>query len=83
MSLSGMVEIPRPFDRVQGMLKARRRSVMPVKASIEGSEGVTNTENLDSRPSALLRTCFRGKDGRGGRLPVEVMKFLGFEPRVV
>jgi hypothetical protein len=48
MSVSGMVEIP--------TLQAKRRSVMPAKAGIQGGEGVTNTENLDSR--------FRGKDGR-------------------
>ena len=29
MSLSGMVEIPRPFDPAQGMLQEKRKSVMP------------------------------------------------------
>jgi hypothetical protein len=29
MSLSGMVEIPRPFDRAQDMLQAKRKSVIP------------------------------------------------------
>jgi len=49
MSISGRIEIPFP--------QAGRRFVMPAKAGIQGGEGVTNTENLDSR--------FRGKDGRG------------------
>jgi len=31
-------------------------------------------KNLDSRPSTALRTCFRGKDGRGSRLPVVVIE---------
>jgi hypothetical protein len=34
MFLSGMVEIPRPFDGAQGMLQAKRKSVMPAKAGI-------------------------------------------------
>jgi len=83
MSLWRMVEIPRPFDRAQGMLQAKRKFVMPAPdqsrgqapADIQGGEGVTNTENLDSR--------FRGKDGAGGRLPVALSKSLGFELRVV
>ena len=48
---------------------------MPVKAGIQCGGGGAKTQNLDSR--------FRGKDGRGGRLPVDVMKSLGFELRVV
>ena len=36
---------------------------MPAKAGIQGGEGVTNTENPDSR--------FRGKDGSGSPLPVD------------
>ena len=36
---------------------------MPAKAGMQGGEGVTNTENLDSR--------FRGKDGRGPQLRAE------------
>ena len=32
LSLSGMVEIPRPFDGAQGMLQAKRRSVMPAQS---------------------------------------------------
>jgi len=55
------------------MLQAKRRSVMPAPdqsrgqapPGIQGGEGVTNTENLDSR--------FRGKDGRGSRLPVVIV----------
>ena len=31
----GMVEIPRPFDRAQGMLQAKRKSVMPAQAGIQ------------------------------------------------
>ena len=86
-----MVEISRPFDGAQGMLQAKRKSVMPAPdqsrgqaaAGIPCGGGGAKTQNLDSRPSALLRTCFRGKDGMGGRLPVDVMKSLGVEPRVV
>jgi len=36
MSLSGMIDIPRPFDRAQGMLHAKRSSVMPAQAGIQG-----------------------------------------------
>ena len=32
MSLSRMVEIPRPFDRAQGRLQAKRKFVMPAHA---------------------------------------------------
>jgi hypothetical protein len=56
------------------MLQAKRRSVMPAKAGIQGGGGVTNTENLDSR--------FRGKDGRRSRLPVDIVEIPCFEPRV-
>ena len=75
MSLSGMVEMPRPFDGAQGMLQAERKSVMPANAGIQCGGVGAKTQNLDSR--------FRGKDGRGSRLPVDVMKSLGFEPGVV
>jgi hypothetical protein len=37
---------------------------MPAQAGIQGGEEVAITENLDSR--------FRGKDGRGSRLPVDI-----------
>jgi len=70
-----MVEIRRPFDRAQGMLQAKRGSVMPAQAGIQGGEEVAITENLDSR--------FRGKDGRDSRLPLALSKSFGFEPRVV
>jgi hypothetical protein len=74
MFLSGMVEIPRPFDRAQGMFQVKRRSVMSAPdqsrgqapAGIQGGEGVAIGENLDSR--------FRGKDGRGSRLPVDIVQ---------
>ena len=36
MSLSEMVEIPRPFDRAQDMLQAKRRSVMPAPNQTRG-----------------------------------------------
>jgi len=39
---------------------------MPAKAGIQDNEGVTNTENLDSR--------FRGKDVTGSRLPVDIVE---------
>ena len=39
---------------------------MPAKAGIQGGEGVTITENLDSR--------FRGKDGRDSRLQVDIVE---------
>ena len=67
MSLSGMVEIPR--------LQAKRKSVMPTKAGIQCGGVGAKSPNLDSR--------FREKDGRRSQLPVDVMKSLGFEPRVV
>ena len=75
MSLSGMVEIPCPFDGAQDMLQAKRRSVMPAQslppqkrgASIQDGVELAITENLDSR--------FRGKDGRDGRLSVDVIQF--------
>ena len=34
MSLSGLVEIPRPFDVGQGRLQEKRGFVMPAKAGI-------------------------------------------------
>jgi hypothetical protein len=43
MSLSGMVEIPRPFDSVQGMLEAKRSFVMPAQVGIEGTDSVRHT----------------------------------------
>jgi len=52
-----MVEIPRPFDGAQGMLQAKKKSVMPAQAGIQRGGGGANTQNLDSR--------FRGKDGMG------------------
>ena len=61
-----MVKIPRPFDRAQDMIQAKRRSVMPAKAGIPDGDGVTNTENLDSR--------FRGKDGRSCGLPIVIVE---------
>ena len=75
MFLSGMFEIPRPFDAAQDTLQAKRRFVMPAKAGIQWCGGGAKTQNLDSR--------FRGKDGSGGRLPIYDLKSLGFEPRVV
>ena len=68
-----MVEIAHAFDRAQDMIQAKRRSVMPAPdrsrgqdpAGIQGGEGVTNTENLDSR--------FRGKDGRGSQIRVDII----------
>jgi hypothetical protein len=48
---------------------------MPVQVGVQGGEEVAITENLDSR--------FRGNDGRGSRLPVDMSNSLGFEPRVV
>ena len=35
MSLSGMDEILRSFDRAQGVLEAKRSSVMPAQAGIQ------------------------------------------------
>ena len=58
MSISGIFEIPR--------LQPKKRSVMPAKAGIQVGAGVTNRENLDSR--------FRGKDGRGTRIPVDIVE---------
>jgi len=53
------------------------RSLPPRKrgASIQDGVELAITENLDSRPSTLLRACFRGKDGRDGRLTVDVIQF--------
>ena len=67
MYFSGMFEIPG--------LQAKRKSVMPAPdqsrgqaaSSIQCGGGGEKIQNLDSR--------FRGKDGRGGRLPVDVMNF--------
>ena len=58
MSFSGMVEIPRSFRRCSGHASGEEK--------VQGGKGVTNTENLDSR--------FRGKDGRGIRLPVDIVE---------
>jgi len=35
MSVSGMVQSPRFFDRAQGLLQAKRKSVMPAQAGIQ------------------------------------------------
>lgn len=35
----GMVETFRPFDRTQHMLQAKRKSVMPADAGIQGGGG--------------------------------------------
>ncbi len=43
MSLSGMVEIPRPFDLAQGMLEAKGKLVMPAKAGIQVMDSVRHT----------------------------------------
>ena len=39
MSLSGMVEIPRPFAMTADMLQAKRSSVMPAEAGIQCGGG--------------------------------------------
>jgi hypothetical protein len=36
MTLSAIVEIHRPFDGAQGMLQAKRNSVMPANAGVQG-----------------------------------------------
>ena len=54
MSLSGMVEIPRPFEGAQGMLEAKRKSVMPANAGIQCGGVRAKTQNLDSRFSPRL-----------------------------
>ena len=66
MTLSAMVEIP--------LLQAHRKSVMPAPdrrrgqaaAGIQCGGGGAKTQNLDSR--------LRGKDGRGSRLPLNVVR---------
>ena len=71
MSLSAMVEIPRPFDGAQGMLQAKRRSVMPAHAGIQCGGGGAKTQNLDSRFSLrLIRPKPRG--GFAGKTEWEV-----------
>ena len=57
-----MLEIPRPFDGAQGMLQAKRKSVMPAPdqsrgqaaAGIPCGGGGAKTQNLDSRFSLRL-----------------------------
>ena len=48
-----MVEMPRPFDRAQGILQPKRSSVMPAHAGIQAD---ANAQNLDFH--------FRGNDGK-------------------
>ena len=93
MSLSGMFEIPRPFDAAQGMLQAKQDSAKcepsehehrmqrqghPVRHARGGGHPGWTAKELDSR--------FRGNDGRG-HFPVgfkpTYFKSLGLQPRVV
>ena len=54
MSLSAMIEIPRPFypsaklrtGKAQDTLQAKRKTVMPAKASIQCGGGGAKTQNL-------------------------------------
>ena len=63
---SGMVEVPRPFDRAQDMLQAKGKFVMPAKAGIHlGSVQVASTK-MDSG--------LRRNDGSESRLRVDTNK---------
>jgi hypothetical protein len=48
MALSGMVEIPRPFDFAQARLEAEREFVMPAQAGIHLRARGKAKRNLDS-----------------------------------
>ena len=76
MSLSGMVEIPRPFEQPQGGLQAKRSFVMPAKAGIQVGSRPKYNKQLDSG--------FRRNDGKE-KVDFESTptKSFGFEPRVV
>jgi hypothetical protein len=62
MSLSGMVEIPRPFDLAQGRLEAKRGFVMPAQAGIDLRARCQVKRNLDSGPGSGPGQALRRND---------------------
>ena len=86
MSLSGVVEIPRPFDRAQDMLQAKRRSVMPAPDQSRGQApaGIEVIRRRGgSRPALVWIPAFAGKTDGAVDFQSTLSKSLGFEPRVV
>jgi hypothetical protein len=57
-----MVEIPRPFEKPQGKLEAKRKFVMPAQAGIHLRARCKATENLDSGPGSGPGQALRRND---------------------